>query len=154
MEKEKNKTIIITKELHSYLKKTNKQIRHNHIFKNTQNLIKTLVKKKETKITIYDITKTDPLKQKIEIKNHINKTGRNPLIKNQKKLKIDFLDITKIYKNKDKKAIVTTSLGKRYSYKKHKHKNPSTEIANIAIICAALGYKETEAFLINTNHQD
>ena len=44
-------------------------------------------------LTVYDITKTKahPPKSIIKVKDHINRTGENPLISHQKKLNIEFV---------------------------------------------------------------
>mgnify|MGYP001288599784 FL=1 len=56
----------------------------------------------EQEITIYDITKTKthPPNTIISVKDHINRTGNNHLIGHQKELKINFVDISKLYKSK------------------------------------------------------
>ena len=79
----------------------------------------------------------------------MNKTGENPLIGKQKKLKIDFIDITKIYKQ-TKGGIVTTSIGQKTTSKERKViQNASTDLSNIAILCHAFGHQNIEAKLIN-----
>ena len=64
--------------------------------------------KKDTSIKIYDIgVVKKESKKTIEVKDHINKTGINPIIGNDK---IEFKDIGRLYKSK--KGTVTTCCGK------------------------------------------
>ena len=86
---------------------------------------------------------------RINVSDHINKTGQNPLIKKQNKLKIEFIDTTKIYTKQKKEGVVTTSLGQRFNKKKKNEKYPSTYISNVAIICKAIGFKKITGKLIN-----
>ena len=145
---------IITKELSFFLKKRKIFLKYDYIYTTPKTLINKLINNKNKRIKIYDITNVDKKIKKINIENHINKTGENPLIGNQKKLKIDFLDITSIYSYKNKKGETTTSLGKKQITKENKEKNPSTELSNIAIVCKALKFEKIEGFLINANYRD
>ena len=111
--------------------------------------INTLINKKRKEVIIYDITYIDSKKETIKVKDHINKTGENPLRGKQQKLQIDFIDITNIYSDK-KEGVVTTSLGSTKGKKEFKKtKNPSTEMSNIAVLCKALEFKKIEGILIN-----
>ena len=147
---ENKEIIIITKPLKNFLTKTKQKLNYNFVFTNTQQFINIFINNNNNNVIIYDITESPSKIKTISIKNHINKTGTNPLIKNQKKLKIDFLDITSIYSCKIKKGKTTTSLGKKYNKHKNRTKTPSTDLANIAILCKALKFKKIKAKLINT----
>ena len=147
MEKDK-RLIIITEKAKEAIKE--KKIKPDFIYnkENTTKLINTLINTKK-EITIYDTTYIKTKKKLINVKDHINKTGENPLVGKQKQLHLDFIDITKIYKE-TKDAVTTTSVGQRTSDKKRKTtKNSSTDLSNIAILCYALGHKNIEAKLIN-----
>ena len=148
---ENKEIIIITKPLKNFLVQTKKKLNYNFVFTTPQQFIKTFINKKKKDAFIYDITETSSKIKTISIKNHINKTGINPLIKNQKKLKIDFLDITSIYNCKIKTGKTTISLGKKYNKYKNKTQTPSTDLANIAILCKALKFQQIKARLINTS---
>ena len=100
-------------------------------------------------INIYDQTYNPKHKQDeiIEIKDHINKTGGNPLIGNQDKLHEQFFDISKLYSGY--KGITTTCLGKSFEKNKKDHKYPSTYMCQIAITAKALRDCKIKGFLIN-----
>ena len=80
--------------------------------------------------------------------DHINKTGHNPLIGNQKNLEKPFIDISNLYNTKH--GITTHCLGERYNKYKEEYKYPSKYLCYISIIARALGKKNINAFLINT----
>jgi len=146
MEKDKT-TTIITKEAQKIINKKKIKIKTNFIY--DKKTINTLINNTKNKVRIYDITYIKTKKQIINVNDHINKTGENPLKGKQKKLKIDFIDITKIYKQ-TKKGITTTCVGRNKTKENLiKTKNASTELCNIAILCHALGFKKIEAKLIN-----
>tara|TARA_B100000315_G_C14476791_1_gene541012 strand:- start:430 stop:855 length:426 start_codon:yes stop_codon:yes gene_type:complete len=98
-------------------------------------------------LTVYDITTTPkrPIGTIISVSDHFNRTGNNILIGNQKKLDIDFIDITKLYKI-EQNAVNTDCCGKklnrRYSY-------PSHFLCNISILAKALGVQKISAYLVN-----
>ena len=81
----------------------------------------------------------------IKVKDHINRTGENPLISHQKKLNIEFIDITKIYKI-EKNAVNTDCCGKKLN---KKYTYPSHYLCNISILAKAMGIKKISAFLVN-----
>ena len=144
---EKDKIVIITKEAKNTINKNNLKIKEDFVY--NKETINNLINIKNKQITIYDVTYIKTNKKEIKVKDHINKTGENPIIGNQKKLKLDFIDVTKIYKNK-KDGVVTTSVGRKaFKQNKTKKKNLSTEICNIAILCKALKAKHIEGKLIN-----
>ena len=98
-------------------------------------------------LIVYDltITKTHPPESIIKVKDHINRTGENPLISYQKKLNIDFIDITRIYKI-EKNAVNTDCCGKKLN---KKYIYPSHYLCNISILAKAMGIKKISAFLVN-----
>ena len=106
-----------------------------------------LIITKAQQIVIYDATKTKTLPPEtiIGVYDHINRTGKNPLIGNQKKYNIDFIDITGIY-SRNKTAIKTdccgNKLNKRYLY-------PSHYLCIISIMAKAHGINKISAFLVN-----
>ena len=144
---EKDKTItIVTKQAQKIINKNKIKIKTNIIY-GTKSINKLTNNKQQVKI--YDTTHINTRKQIINVNDHINKTGENPLRGKQKKLKIDFIDITKIYKQ-TKNGITTTCIGRNKTKEEQiKTKNASTELCNIAILCHALGFKKIEAKLIN-----
>ena len=93
MEKE-NKITIITEEL----RKQKVKIKHDYCY-TRQSKIKEIKKKLEdkTKIKIFDITCSQGRKKntRIEVSDHINKTGENPLLFD---FPIEFIDLTELYK--------------------------------------------------------
>ena len=103
--------------------------------------------KEAQQLTIYDITitKKHPDKTVIDVNDHINRTGNNPLICRQKELGIDFININKLYKS-EKNSIKTDCCGKtlnlRYPY-------PSHYLCNISILAKAIGIPKISAFLVN-----
>ena len=99
------------------------------------------------KLEIYDRTTTTKRSdlEIIGIKDHINRTGINPLRGLQKKLGIDFIDITRLYKSENN-IIITNCCGKMLN---KKHAYPSHYLCNISILAKALGIQEISAFLVN-----
>ena len=98
--------------------------------------------------TIYDITYNKKIKngEIVGVKDHINKTGTNPLIGKQKELSIDFIDITRIYQNNKKNDVITTCCGKKLNTK---YTYPSHYLCNITILARACNIQTISAFLIN-----
>ena len=103
--------------------------------------------KEKKELTIYDITTTTkhPQETIISVNDHINKTGNNPLIGNQKELNIDFVDITNLYKRKQN-GVITVCCGNTLNTK---YKYPSSYLCNISIIARAIGTQKISAFLLN-----
>ena len=66
--------------------------------------------------------------------DHINRTGENYLIGNNKKMV--FTDLTRLYTNQEK--MITTCLGTKYEKNKKQHTLPSTDIGLIAILCRSI----------------
>ncbi len=98
-------------------------------------------------ITVYDATHNKKLPEGkiISVKDHINRTGINPLISHQNELNINFLDITKLYKFEEK-SVKTNCCGKKLN---RTYPYPSHYLCNITILAKALGIHEISAFLIN-----
>jgi len=110
-------------------------------------------------VIIYDITqsKNHQNLEEIEVADHINKTGINPLIHHKQISKNRFIDITKLYNANKNNTNKTTCYGKNFIKttkqtplnKKRPHL-PSTYLCNIAILFKALGTKNIKGILINT----
>ena len=152
---EKDKKIIICT---AAAKKLITQIKIKPDFVISNNYKKLLKNEKEIRrVEIYDITYNNKKKQRkvIEISDHINKTGENPLIGKKQLSSTQFFDITTLYDYK-KNNITTTCLGDKYfiflSTRKKRPPYPSTNICNIAILCKALGFSKIKGFLINNLH--
>ncbi len=98
-------------------------------------------------LTIYDITnsKKHPYEEILSVKDHINRTGNNPLIGHQKELDVVFTDITKLYNNKPN-AVQTDCCGKKLN---RQYPYPSHYLCNISIIAKTIGIQKISAFLIN-----
>ena len=101
------------------------------------------------KITIYDLTKTTKANNNdnIYVSDHINQTGHNPLIGNQKTTNTTFIDISHKYKSTS--GVTTCCLGQKFN--KH-HKDvpyPSYYLCHIYILAIAMGVKTIDARLIN-----
>ena len=98
--------------------------------------------KKDTPITIYDLGVLDNrLQKEANIKDHINKTGINPIIGSSK---IEFKDIGKLY-NKEK-GIVTTCCGKKLN---PNYSNPSHYLCVFSILAFYLGINNIKAIIVN-----
>ena len=97
--------------------------------------------KKNTPIEIYDLGVIKKEQQEtLKVKDHINKTGINPIIGSDK---IEFKDISKLYKNK--KGIVTTCCGKNLNLN---HKNPSHFLCVFSVLVLYLGFTNITGFII------
>ena len=100
-------------------------------------------------ITIYDLTKTTKANNNdnIYVSDHINQTGHNPLIGNQKNTNTTFIDISHKYKSTS--GVTTHCLGHKF----HKHHKgvpyPSYYLCHIYILAIAMGVKTIDARLIN-----
>ena len=101
----------------------------------------------KTEINIYDKTKNQQNgEEKISVNNHINKTGKNPLI-SKKETRIHFYDITEMYQQK-KQGVTTVCLGERYKKEQKKFKYPSTTICHVVFILKSKGYKKIKGWLL------
>ena len=93
-------------------------------------------------IKIYDMgIVTSPSNKTCEVKDHINKTGQNPIIGNKK---IEFKDISKLYGSKN--GITTTCCGQDLNLN---HENPSHYLCFYAILIFYLGFTNIKGFIIN-----
>ena len=133
--------IIITQEIVN----AKKEISHDVVadINNIKKLKKDLSRiKKDIPIKIYDLGFIEKRSQAIiEIKDHLNKTGINPIIGSEE---IDFKDISKLYQSKT--GIVTTCCGKRLNLN---HKNPSHFLCVFSVLVFYLGFTNISGFIIN-----
>ena len=139
------KLTIITKELHE-----SPAIHPAGIILNPQDInecLKTLRANIGNEIIIYDLvnTKKYPQGKKIPVNDHINCTGKNPIIGKQKALGVDFIDMTNTYTQK-KGGVITHCCGMLVN---PEHEYPSHFLSNLVILAKALNYKKISAFLIN-----
>tara|TARA_B100000315_G_scaffold242192_1_gene264079 strand:+ start:59 stop:484 length:426 start_codon:yes stop_codon:yes gene_type:complete len=138
--------IIITQQLADKLPKNNELL--SNLALNPQDyLVIHPVLKEVQQLTIYDITTTQehPLGTIINVNDHINRTGNNPLIGHQIELGIDFTNINKLYKseqNSKKTDCCGKTLNLQYPY-------PSHYLCNISILAKAIGIPQISAFLVN-----
>lgn len=103
------------------------------------------IKKSTKTIEIWDLTKGYERGTIIDISDHINKTGSNPLFGNQQKLRIDFPDISNLYLSE--KGVVTSCYGNRFSTVKEI--NSSTWLCHISIVARAIGIENISGKLIS-----
>ena len=98
-------------------------------------------------IKIFDLTNCSNYKNNklINVKDHINQTGSNILIGNQKKIDIDFPDLSNIYTDNGQ-GIITICCGNQPSNEKT---YPSTFLCNISIIAKILNFKYIFGYLYN-----
>ena len=98
----------------------------------------------EQEIALYDIGKIDQRDKKtIKIKDHINKSGINPIINNSTINKITFQDISTIY-NTDQ-GVITTCCGEEINIS---YTNPSHYLCVFRILLFYLNYKNLQAYLV------
>ena len=111
--------------------------------------IKTLKTLQQNSIEVYDITYNTqkPHNEKIIVKDHINKTGNNPLVGIQNQFSEPFIDISNTYNVED--GVTTACLGPHYDQYKKQHAYPSTYLCYISILAKAIGVKNINAILIN-----
>jgi len=103
------------------------------------------IKNKPKEIHIYDLgfNKTNTI---IPIINHINKTGINPLRKQEKKIK--FYDITQIYKQQ-KGGEIAECYGGRPQKQKNKKYIQAHFLCNYVIAANHIGIKNIYAYVID-----
>ena len=103
--------------------------------------------KEAQQTTIFDITTTKkhPDMTIINVNDHINRTGNNPLIGHQIELGIDFTNINNLYKC-ERNSIKTNCCGKTLNLR---HPYPSHYLCNISILAKAIGIPKISAFLVN-----
>ncbi len=147
MEKDNNFLTIITKEL----EKTQlfKSTENKHVWEKSTDITKKNKFLKEKEIHIYDITKKETEKEGTiyNVNDHVNKSGENPLI--IKNTKIKFIDMTDVYE-KTQKGIITNSLGAKYKKENTKHSFPSTDMARISIFLRFINPQiKIKGFLVN-----
>ena len=101
-------------------------------------------KKKDFDISIYDAGRIDQkTQQPAVIKDHINKTGINPIINNKEIKEISFRDISKLYNTK--KGAVTTCCGKQLN---GQHLNPSHFLCVFSVLAFYLDFKNIQGYII------
>ena len=117
--------------------------------KNIAETIKILKTFQQHSIEVYDITHNPqkPHDERIIVKDHINKTGSNPLIGIQNQFSEPFIDISNTYNVDD--GAITVCLGPHYNQHKNQHAYPSTYLCYISILAKAIGVKKINATLIN-----
>ena len=106
--------------------------------------------KKATNVLIYDITYNEKEEEgKIfSINDHINKTGKNLLIK-KKSIPV-FIDISKLYRKK-KQGVTTIGLGDYYNKFYKKTEYPSSDLCLISVWCKSVNADlNIKGKLINT----
>ncbi len=110
-------------------------------------ILNVLAMLKDKELNIYDKTYNTSLDHGkiIPVNDHINCSGNNPLIGNQKDLKIDFIDITSLYK-KQKGGIITHCCGRVINTQ---YKYPSHYLCYIAILARTQGINKIKGYLIN-----
>ena len=135
--------IIVTQELINQ----NKNIKHDIVadIGSLEKLKKELSQfPKKTAIKIYDLGFIEKeLQETVEVKDHLNKTGINPIIGSDE---IDFKDISRLYKSK--KGIITTCCGKKLNLN---HKNPSHFLCVFSVLIFYLGFSNISGFIIKSN---
>ena len=137
---------IITKELVDKLPKNHDLLQYKEI--DPQNINNSIyILQDEQKITIYDRTYTDLHNpgEILGVQDHINRTGNNPLIGNQKKLNIDFIDMNNTYKRKPP-FVITDCCGEKLNFN---YSYPSHYLCNISILAKAMGLQSVSAYLVN-----
>ncbi len=139
---------IITKQLYKALPEKNEM--KNFLSISPQNFdecYSILKKEKIQNLYITDLTSTKLINYNkiIKVKDHINKSGTNLIIGNQKKLNIDFIDLSKIY-NCDSDSITTTCCGKNLNLQ---FDYPNHYLSNITILAHALKIPQIHAYLYN-----
>ena len=140
---------IITKQLAKKLPKNSKLNKYQIV--NPKNFIQLyqLIKRANiNEIQITDSTSTSRLSfgTIIEIEDHINRTGTNILIGNQKFLDIDFIDMTNLYKS-NQNSVITNCCGETLNIH---HEYPSHYICHITTLAHAMNIKIIQGFLYNT----
>ena len=139
---------IITKQLSELIPPNHKLQKYLSIdptnFLAMYNLFKTATDKG---LCIYDATTSKNLKygQTVRIIDHINNTGTNILIGQQKTLKIDFTDLTNFYFH-NQKGVITTCCGKNVNIEKE---YPCHYLCHPATLARAMQFKKITGYLYN-----
>ena len=141
--------IVATTQLHTKFPTIKEEVDYILNPTNHNQNIQTLKESRTKTITIYDHTRIPTLntRESIDVSDHINQTGHNPLIGKQKTMPKIFLDISNIYKHK--KGKTTHCLGEKFKNHHSEHLYPSHYLCNLSIICASLGFTTIKAKLIN-----
>ena len=149
------KTILITEEYANHYETSGLATQSDRLVIITNDNFKTIQKLKQienTAVHIYDITETKDKNTLLCVSEHINFSGTNPLIGNQKHIDKPFIDISDLYtKNKDHLSVVTSALGSRYKKEKNNFQYPSTYLCHIAIMARATGKTKITGILRKTN---
>ena len=113
--------------------------------KDVESMVKIMTKSKDKEVTIYDYVIADNIKSKqlISVRDHINKTGSNILLGQQKLLNIDFIDMSNVY-TYDKASIIATCIGENNIQKAD---YPCMFLCNISTIARALSFTSIKAYL-------
>ena len=144
---------IITKQLSELLHKDHKLEKHLSIdptnFQTMYNLFKTITDKG---LCIYDATISKKLKygQIVRIRDHINNTGANILLGQQKTLKTDFTDLTSLY-SQDQTGVLTTCCGEKLNIEKE---YPSHYLCHPAILARAMRINMITGYLFNVGEKN
>lgn len=139
---------IITVQLSKFLEKDHILQKYHHVDPTSFNEIYDLFQSESpSSICIYDKTFSNNLKigQIIPIRDHINNTGENILIGQQKRLNIDFTDATNLYQQKHN-GRTTVCCGKTLNIEK---KYPSHYICHITILARTMKIKTIDGYLYN-----
>ncbi len=117
---------------------------------NSTALIKFLLELKKTssRIQIYDATTNTNYKKgtMISVSDHINLTGRSPIIGNQEKLGIEFIDMNNLYITKGPEIAFCANQKFQFS---NKYNNHCKYLAILTIAARAAGFSSIEGYLYN-----
>jgi len=140
---------IITKQLANKLPKNSELHKHNIVNPTNYNeLYQQLKSNTVNEINVIDLTSTSKQEHGIiiSVQDHINRTGTNILTGRQKRLGIDFIDMTNLYQ-KNKNSIITDCCGEILN---NKYKYPSHYLCHITTLAHAMNIKNIYGFLYNT----
>ena len=143
----KNKINIFTQELSKFKGVEKLKIKKDLIACDNNNKWLEKIVHKNTELCFYDLGFSKNPQKVIPVKNHINKTGKNPF-KNKSKTKVVFYDITSIYKKQTGSKIVECY----GSWNPPKtNKNQYIQARNLCYFTAmayCLGFKNIKAFVV------
>ena len=99
-------------------------------------------------ICVFDATMSMKIKKNeiIQVRDHINSTGTNILIGKQKKLCIDFTDLTNLYEH-NQNGVITECYGEILNTEKE---FPSHYLCHITTLARAMGFNKITGYLYNT----
>lgn len=104
------------------------------------------IRKFVDQISIYDVSPSaNNAGEILPVNDHVNRTGENPLINRQKKLNVEFPDISSLYIKKEK-GITTFCCGSHDP--KDKIENPSMYLSNISILARVLDFREIHGYIV------